>query len=377
VPSRPRLVLAAVTALVVGVAACAVVAAIARALWPSLAGYAHLRLSDYGPLAAAGVLGAAACWPVVVARSATPRKTYLRLAIVVSVVLLGPDLYLLAVGSPLRAVAALVVMHLALAALTYPIMVGLAPATPSLVRRLAPSRVRSAGGAWMWPALAGLVGVVALLGLAALVVVPTDRPEELIPTTGRVVYLLHGALGGVLGVAAGVAVLVARARGDRTARRSSVVGLIGALVAAGGGALDVVPSERLLAVGMMLAGALVAGFAYLAPLGGQEQPDEAVSSRGGDLLSCGRCGGVLPSGGWAPETIGAGGCPLCNGRRLRGAGTVEHCPCCRSGFREVVGGERTWVVTPGRRVGRLSVSPDGADGAPRRADTAVAPRRYR
>ncbi|MGH2718806.1 MAG: hypothetical protein ACRDJU_09530, partial [Actinomycetota bacterium] len=73
-----------------------------------------------------------------------PRWMYSRLAVVVSGVLLLPDVYLLVRGQPLRAVAVLMAMHLAIAAVTYAAVIHLAPVRR---RRQAAGRLPDEGGA--------------------------------------------------------------------------------------------------------------------------------------------------------------------------------------------------------------------------------------
>ena len=74
-----------------------------------------------------GVLIACAAWPVVARISSAPRWLFFRLAIVVTLVLLLPDVYIWHQGQPAQAVAVLMVMHLAIALVTYNLLVHLAP----------------------------------------------------------------------------------------------------------------------------------------------------------------------------------------------------------------------------------------------------------
>jgi hypothetical protein len=83
----------------------------------------------YIALTVIGVLAATLAWPVVTRLTASPRWLFSRLAVVVTVVLLLPDFWLLTqAGNPLGPVVMLMVMHLAIAAITYPALVLLAPA---------------------------------------------------------------------------------------------------------------------------------------------------------------------------------------------------------------------------------------------------------
>jgi hypothetical protein len=63
----------------------------------------------------------------VVRLTADPRWVYRILAVLVTAVLLLPDLYIWWTGQPGRAVLVLVAMHLAIALITYHIMVRVAP----------------------------------------------------------------------------------------------------------------------------------------------------------------------------------------------------------------------------------------------------------
>ena len=73
-----------------------------------------------------GVVIACLAWPVVTRISSAPRWLFLRMAVLVTLVLLLPDLYILPNGEPLRAVAVLMVMHLAIAVVTYNCLVRIA-----------------------------------------------------------------------------------------------------------------------------------------------------------------------------------------------------------------------------------------------------------
>ena len=97
-------------------------------LFPSTKGYIHFQFHDYAKLTIIGVLIACAAWPVVARVSSAPRWLFFRLAIVVTAVLLLPDLYLLHQGQPARAVCVLMLMHLAIGLVTYNVLVHVAPA---------------------------------------------------------------------------------------------------------------------------------------------------------------------------------------------------------------------------------------------------------
>jgi hypothetical protein len=63
--------------------------------------------------------------------SSEPRWLFFRLAILVTLVLWLPDIYILYRGQPGDAVAVLFLMHLAIAVVTYNLLVHLAPTGPA------------------------------------------------------------------------------------------------------------------------------------------------------------------------------------------------------------------------------------------------------
>jgi hypothetical protein len=126
-PSGARVVLATVTAVVGSLLADAVVVAIGEAVFPSTKGYPHFQFSDYAKLTVIGVLVACAAWPVATRVTSRPREMFFRMAVVVTLVLWLPDLYILAQGQPAKAVALLMLMHLAIALVTYNLLVRVAP----------------------------------------------------------------------------------------------------------------------------------------------------------------------------------------------------------------------------------------------------------
>jgi hypothetical protein len=101
---------------------------IGQALFPATKGYVHFQFSDYAKLTVIGVIIACVAWPVVTRISSDSRWLFFRMAIAVTVVLLLPDFYILHAGQPADAVAVLMLMHLAIALVTYNLLVHLAPA---------------------------------------------------------------------------------------------------------------------------------------------------------------------------------------------------------------------------------------------------------
>ena len=71
---------------------------------------------------------ACVAWPIVTRISSEPRWLFFRMAIVVTVVLFLPDLWIYLRGEPGKAVDVLLLMHLAIALVTYNALVRIAPA---------------------------------------------------------------------------------------------------------------------------------------------------------------------------------------------------------------------------------------------------------
>lgn len=127
-PSASRLAVALAVAVAGSLAADALLVVAGTALFPTTKGYVHFQFHDYAKLTIIGVVIACLSWPVVTRISSAPRWLFLRLAILVTLVLWLPDLYILALGQPGRAVAVLMVMHVAIAIVTYNSVVHIAPA---------------------------------------------------------------------------------------------------------------------------------------------------------------------------------------------------------------------------------------------------------
>jgi hypothetical protein len=120
-------ILATVLSIALSLAADAALVAVGTRAFPSTKGYVHFQFHDYAKLTVVGVLIACAAWPVVARVSSAPRWLFFRLAIVVTLVLWLPDLYIWHQGQPAQAVLVLMVMHLAIALVTYNVLVNLAP----------------------------------------------------------------------------------------------------------------------------------------------------------------------------------------------------------------------------------------------------------
>ena len=126
-PSAARLVVASILSIVGSLAADALLVVIGTAIFPSTKGYVHFQFSDYGKLTVIGVVIACLAWPIVTRITSEPRWLFFRMAIAVTLVLWLPDLYILVNGQPPKAVAVLMVLHLAIAVVTYNCLVRIAP----------------------------------------------------------------------------------------------------------------------------------------------------------------------------------------------------------------------------------------------------------
>lgn len=126
-PSGVRVVLATVVAIVGSLLADALLVVIAQAVYPSTKGYSHFQFSDYAKLTVIGVIIACVAWPITTRITSEPRWMFLRMAVLVTLVLWLPDVYIMVKGQPGKAVAFLFLMHVAIAVVTYCSLVYLAP----------------------------------------------------------------------------------------------------------------------------------------------------------------------------------------------------------------------------------------------------------
>ena len=135
-----RMALATVLSVVLSLAAGAALVAIGERVWPATTGYGHFQFADYAKLTVVGVLIACTAWPIVTRISSAPRWLFFRLAILVTVFLWLPDLWILLQGQSAQGVAVLMVMHLAIALVTYNLLVHVAPVRRRVDRRAENSR---------------------------------------------------------------------------------------------------------------------------------------------------------------------------------------------------------------------------------------------
>jgi hypothetical protein len=118
---------------------------------------------------------------------------------------------------------------------------------------------------WVWLVMMISVGIEFGLGVACLVLVPVNRPNQWLPPQSRGVYVAHAVLGGLLAIAA-LTILITVLDGSRFARLGARIGLVGLVLAAGGGMLSVSHPWRLTGMGLMFVGAILAFFGYVIPL---------------------------------------------------------------------------------------------------------------
>jgi hypothetical protein len=126
-PSNRRVALAALVSVAGSLLADALCVVVAQAIFPSTKGFVHFQFADYARLTVVGVLIACVAWPVTTRITSRPRWMFFRMAVLVTLVLWLPDVYILVQGEPAKAVGTLFVMHLAIALVTYNTLVHLAP----------------------------------------------------------------------------------------------------------------------------------------------------------------------------------------------------------------------------------------------------------
>jgi len=133
-PSAVRMAVATIAAIAGSLLCDALLVVIGERIFPSTKGYPHFQFFDYAKLTVIGVIVACIAWPVVVRLSSSPRWLFVRLAVLVTFVLWAPDAWILYKGQPVRAVAVLFVMHLAIALVTYNVLVHMAKPRPASTR---------------------------------------------------------------------------------------------------------------------------------------------------------------------------------------------------------------------------------------------------
>jgi hypothetical protein len=280
-PSGRRVTVVTVLSVVASLVVNAGLVWLATAFDPSLQHYSHFRLSDYGTFTVVGVAGAGVAWYVATRNLATPRRTFFRVAVVVMLVLWVPDVWLFIKHEPTRAVVFLVIMHAAVALITYNFLVYASPVgvrevtagaavaprsirDGSMERDESPARVSRI----VWVLLLIAVGVEFVAGFVGMLYVPFNRPNGWLAHRGEAAYLVHAVLGGLLGVGAIAVVLQVSSQmiSHRVDRIAAISGLSGVLIGALGGAMCAFHPLRLLGMALMFVGASVAFFGYLMPM---------------------------------------------------------------------------------------------------------------
>ncbi|MCU1414917.1 MAG: hypothetical protein JWN80_2257 [Microbacteriaceae bacterium] len=126
-PGPVRFVAATIVAVAGSVVACWILAKVAVLAMPSTAGYEHFQFADYTRLTIIGVVVACISWPLTTLLSSRARRLFFWLAVIVTVASLAPDVWIIHQGQPLGGVVVLMLMHFALAVVTYPVLVFGAP----------------------------------------------------------------------------------------------------------------------------------------------------------------------------------------------------------------------------------------------------------
>jgi hypothetical protein len=126
-PRASRVVLAGIVSIVGSLVVDAVLVAIGKALF-SPGDFGPFHFGSYAPLTVLGIVAAVVGWANLVRMCSEPRWVVTRAAILVTVVLLIPDFAILP-NNPAGAVATLMVMHIAIAVITYASLLLVAPAT--------------------------------------------------------------------------------------------------------------------------------------------------------------------------------------------------------------------------------------------------------
>lgn len=294
-PSAMQVIIASVLSIVFSLAIDVGLVKLGISQFPSTRNFSHFRFSDYGLFTVLGVGAACMSWPVVVRITSSPRWFFFRLAVVTTLVLWIPDLWIFLKHEPGSAVLVLAIMHLAIAIVTYNVLVHVAPVrresrAVDLSRSTAfnvehpvvmsmPEQKPMSSGLHRYAWITMMSGVILELvtGIATIMFVPFGRPNGWITKSGKEIYLSHAILGGPLALYA-VLVLLRASRGSQVERFSSTVGMVGIALGAVGGIMTVEHSLRLAGMALMFLGSVIAFFAYLTPLI-ESPPEPAVEVR--------------------------------------------------------------------------------------------------
>jgi len=128
-PAHWRLAAAGLAAAAVSLAADIVLATVGRAAFTVPASFGKFSFGTYALLTVLGIAGATATWGAVTRLSSRPKWLLTRLAALVTALFLIPDFLLLGTpANPTGPVIILMLMHLAIAVITYTALITLAPA---------------------------------------------------------------------------------------------------------------------------------------------------------------------------------------------------------------------------------------------------------
>jgi hypothetical protein len=128
-PALRRVVAAGLIAAAASLVADVVLASVGQAAFTVPVSFGKFSFGTYALLTVLGVAGATATWAAVTRLSSRPRWLLTRLAALVTALFLIPDFLLLGTpGNPAGPVAILMVMHLAIAAITYTALIKIAQA---------------------------------------------------------------------------------------------------------------------------------------------------------------------------------------------------------------------------------------------------------
>jgi hypothetical protein len=127
-PAHRRVMAAGLAAAALSLAAGVALAAIGRAAFTVPASFGEFAFGPYALVTVLGVAGATATWAALTRLSSRPAWLLTRLAALVTALFLIPDFLLLGTpGHPAGPVAILMLMHLAVAVVTYTALVTIAP----------------------------------------------------------------------------------------------------------------------------------------------------------------------------------------------------------------------------------------------------------
>ena len=127
-PAHRRVLAAGLAAAAASLAADVVLARIGQAAFTVPASFGKFSFGTYALLTVLGIAGATATWAAVTRLNSRPKWLLTRLAALVTALFLIPDFLLLGtLGNPTGPVVVLMLMHLAIAVITYTALTKIAP----------------------------------------------------------------------------------------------------------------------------------------------------------------------------------------------------------------------------------------------------------